>query len=105
RRAGRSFARAGCGPTVVFARQLIKGGAEVLGLAEVAIDRRKTHIGDVVELAQMLHHDLADRLRRNLALALAFQLAHDLGDHLLDALRLNGPLTNAICTERMSLSR
>ena len=36
--------------------------------------------------------DLSDRLRRNLALTLALQLAYDLGDHLLDALGLNRPL-------------
>src|SRR6185312_13754319 len=86
------FSRAGCRSTVVFARQLIKSGAEILGLAEVTIDRRKTYIGDVVELAQMLHHDFADRFRRNLALALAFQFAHDFRDHLLDALRLDRSL-------------
>src|SRR5262245_54263402 len=40
----------------------------------------------------MLHHDLTDGLRRNLALALAFQLTHNLGDHLLNTLGLDGAL-------------
>ena len=37
----------------------------------------------------MLHHHLADGLGRDLALAEAFELAHDLGDHLLDPLRID----------------
>ena len=40
----------------------------------------------------MLHHHLADGLRRDLALAETFQFAHDLGHHLLDALGLDRAL-------------
>ncbi len=65
---------------------------EVLRLAEIPVDRGEAHIGDVVELAQMLHHRLADRLRGDFALALALELAHDLGHHLLDALGLDRAL-------------
>src|SRR5262249_22682128 len=67
-------------------------GREILGLAKIAIDRGKAHIGDIVERAQVLHHHLADGLRRNLALALAFELAHDLGNELVDPLRLDRAL-------------
>src|SRR5437899_3001541 len=52
---------------VVFAGQLAQHRLEVLGLAEIAVDRGKPHIGDVVEAAQAFHHGLADRLRRDLA--------------------------------------
>src|SRR5262249_26158645 len=63
----------------------------ILRLAEIAIDRREADIGDVVELAQMLHHHLADGLRRDVAFAEVFQLAHDLGHELLDAIRIDIP--------------
>src|SRR5690242_21647781 len=71
---GRSFAYRG-EPRVFL--ELAEHGLEILGLAEIAIDRGEADIGDVVELAQMLHHDLADRLRGNLGFAAAFELAHD----------------------------
>src|ERR1700712_1019861 len=90
---GRSFAyqrRA-----VVVAGELAEHGLKILGLAEIAIDRGETHIGDVVELAQMLHHDLADRLRGNLRLAAAFKLAHDRRDQLLDPLLIDRALAQA----------
>src|SRR5262245_8504941 len=87
-----SFARAGGGPAVIIARQFVESSAEILRLAKVAIDRGKAHVGDVVEFAQMLHDDLADRFRRNFALALALQLTNGLRDHLLDTLRLNRAL-------------
>src|SRR5262249_6498243 len=56
------------------------------------IDRGETHIGDVVEGAQCVHHHLADGLRGDFALALALELAHDLGYRLLDALGLDWAL-------------
>src|ERR1700712_5249976 len=40
----------------------------------------------------MLHHDLADRLRRNLRLAAALELTHDRRDHLLDPFGIDRPL-------------
>src|SRR5215475_4852855 len=40
---------------------------EVLGLAEIAIDAGKPHIGDRVHCAQRVHHQLADLLRRDVA--------------------------------------
>ena len=50
--------------TFVIAGEFAEHGLEILGLAEIAIDRGEAHIGDIIELAQMLHHDLADRLGR-----------------------------------------
>src|SRR5262249_8876802 len=88
---GRSFAYRD-DPGVVLAGQLAEHRLEILGLAEIAIDRGEADIGDVVELAQMLHHDLADRLRRNLGLAATLELAHDGRDDLLDALAVARPL-------------
>src|SRR5216117_928540 len=40
----------------------------------------------------MLHHDLADRLGRNLGFPATFKLAHDGRHHLLDTLRIDRPL-------------
>src|SRR5580658_3186574 len=65
---------------------------EILGLAEIAVDRGEAHIGDVVELAQMRHHGLADRFGRDLAFADALELADDLRDHLVDALGIDRTL-------------
>src|SRR6516162_3848982 len=73
-------------------RQFVEHGLEVLGLAEIAVDRGEAHIGNVVERAQRLHHHLAHRLRGDFALALALELAHDLGHGLIDALRLDRTL-------------
>src|SRR5262245_20956315 len=56
---------------VVLARELAQQGLEILGLTEVAVDRGETHVGDVVERAQRLHHQFANGLGRHLALALA----------------------------------
>src|SRR5581483_3229364 len=56
-------------------RQLRQRSLEVLGLAEILVDRGEAHIGDVVDVAQLLHHRLADRLGRDLVLAEAFQFA------------------------------
>src|SRR6202043_178990 len=75
-------------PRVVVAGKLAEHGFKVFRLAKIAIDRGEADIGDVVELAQMLHHDLADRLRRNLRLPAALKLTHDGGNHLLDPLRI-----------------
>src|SRR5260370_21255708 len=77
---------------VLLARELIEHRLEILGLAEIAIDRGEAHIGDVVELSQRLHDRLADGLGGDFALALAFELTHDLGHDLVDALGLDRAL-------------
>ena len=47
----------------LFGRQFRERGLKILGLAEIAIDRGKAHIGDVVEVAQIGHHRFADCFR------------------------------------------
>ena len=65
---------------------------EIARLAEIAVDRGEAHIGDVVEGLQPLHHQFADPLARDVALALALELAHDAVDHALDPLGLDRAL-------------
>src|SRR6516164_4300257 len=74
-----------CRRRLLFAGQFPEHALEILGLAEIAVDRGEPHIGDVVEIAQMRHHGLADGLGRDLVLAQRLEVAHDLGYRLLDA--------------------
>src|SRR6202035_1496935 len=67
-------------------------GFEILGFAEIAVDRGEAHIGDVVELAQVRHHGFADRFGRDFAFAHAFEFADDLRHHLVDALGIDRAL-------------
>src|SRR5262249_55557873 len=73
-------------PGVVLAGELTEHRFEVLCFAKIAIDGSEADIGHIVELAQVFHHDLADRLGGNFGFAAAFELAHDGRDHLLDPL-------------------
>src|SRR5438105_1113177 len=66
--------------------------AEILGFAEVAVDRGKTDVGDLVEDRQRLHDLFADLLAADLGVARAFELAHQRIDHALDPLGLDRPL-------------
>src|SRR5260370_29144725 len=66
--------------------------AEILGLAEIAVDRGEADIGDLIEDRQRLHYLLADLLAADLGLARTFELAHQRIDHALDPLRLDRPL-------------
>src|SRR6185437_11626574 len=66
--------------------------AEILGLAEIAVDRGEADIGDLVEAGERLHDEAADDLGRDLALARAFELADQRIDDPLDALGLDRPL-------------
>src|ERR1700675_586480 len=54
---------------IICVTERAEHGFKVFGFAKVAIDRGEADIGDVVELAQMLHHDLANGFRGNLGLA------------------------------------
>src|SRR5581483_156220 len=76
----------------LVAREFGERRLEILGLAEIAINRGEAHIGDVDEVAQIGHHGLADGFRGDLALALAFQLTDDLRYHLIDPFRLDRAL-------------
>ena len=51
---------------VLEALDLLAERADVL---EAAIDRGEAHVGDLVEVAQLVHHPLAELARRHLALA------------------------------------
>src|SRR5258707_4602125 len=68
--------------------------AEVLGLAEVAVDGGEAHVGDLVEAGEGFHHQLADHVAGTLGLAGALELAHDRVDDALDALGLHRPLAD-----------
>src|SRR5215470_13238477 len=85
---------------------------EILGLAEVAIDRREADVGDLVEAGQRLHHKAADHIARNVGLTRAFQLPDQRIDDALDPLGLHRPLAQGnvdrtgqfIPVERFALS-
>src|SRR5262245_24429018 len=66
-----------------FAEQFL----EVLGLAEVLVDRGETHIGDVVEHLERFHDELADGLGLDVALAETLEAPHNARHHAFDALR------------------
>src|SRR6185295_11638255 len=74
---------------LVIGGKLSECSLEVFRLAEIAVDRGETYIGDFVEFAQMRDHSFADGLVADFALAEALKLLHDLGYGLLDALRLD----------------
>src|SRR5262249_26440988 len=62
--------------------------AEILGLAKIAVDRGKAHIGDLIERRQRLHHQFTDHIARDLGLARAFELAYQRIDDALDPVGL-----------------
>src|SRR5262245_21412963 len=69
---------------VIVARKFTQHLFEILGLAEIAIDRGEPHIGDVVKGSQPLHDEIADGLRGDIGFAGAFELADDRRYHALD---------------------
>src|SRR5260370_42685616 len=66
--------------------------AEILGLAEIAVDRGEADVRNLIEDRQRLHNLLADLFAAELRLARAFELAHQRIDHALDPLGLDRPL-------------
>src|SRR5689334_1663188 len=103
-RAVRARERAACEKTrspwarLIFfaALQLSDQSFEILGLAEILIDRGEAHIGDLVQARERLHHEFADHRRRNFILAHALQAANDAGDHAVDAFALDRPLAQRV---------
>src|SRR4051812_35615875 len=77
-----------------LAGQLVQHGLEVLRVAEVAVHRSETHVSHLVEVFQALHHQAADSLGGNVAVAARLELAHNAVDHALDALRLDRALAD-----------
>src|SRR5262249_42788104 len=49
---------------------------EILGLAEITVDRGEADIGDLIEARQCLHDEAPDHIARDIGLARALQLAH-----------------------------
>src|SRR5215475_10207045 len=79
---------------VLVSRQFSEHPLEILGFTEIAVDRGEAHIGDIVEIAQVRHHGFPDRLAGDFALAEAFEVAHDPGNGLLDAVRIDVALAH-----------
>src|SRR5262245_54535381 len=77
---------------VIVARKFTQHLFEILGLAEIAVDRGEAHIGDIVKGPQPLHDKIADGLRRDIGFAGAFELADDRRHHPLDPVGIDRPL-------------
>src|SRR5438270_10209962 len=85
---------------------------EILGLAEIAVDRRETDVSDLVEARQRLHDKAADHIAGNVGLARTLQLPHQRVDDALDPIRLDRPLAQGdvdragelVAVERLALS-
>src|SRR5690606_2147408 len=78
---------------------------EIGHVLEAAIDRGEAHIADVVELAQLVHHEAADLDRRHLALATHAQLVHHRTYRGLDAFLGHRPLLQRAVEPRPQLAR
>src|SRR5690348_10794862 len=81
--------------SVAIGRQAIQAIdelAEILRLAEIAIDRGEADIGDRIERRQHFHHQLADHVALDFGLARAFELTDDGIDRALDAFAFDRPL-------------
>src|SRR3984957_2391602 len=67
-----------------------------LGVLEAAVHRGEAHVADLIQVAQLLHHQLADRARGHLALAQHPQLVADAAHGLLDCLGADRPLLQCL---------
>src|SRR5262249_35969414 len=67
--------------------------AEILGFAEVAVDRGKADIGDLIETRQRIHGETPDHPARDIGLARTLQLAYQRVDNALDPLGLERTFT------------
>src|SRR5687768_8455557 len=65
---------------------------EILGFAEILINRGESDVGDRVEGLQTLHHHPTDPGRRHFALAARLELALDRGGEPLDPFLRHGAL-------------
>src|SRR6516165_4378213 len=63
---------------------------EILGLAEIAVDRCETDVGDLIEACQRLHHEAADNVAGDIRLARTLQLPHQRIDDALDPFGFDG---------------
>src|SRR5688572_28263830 len=62
----------------------LNGFSEVVRRLEAAVDRGEADVGDLVELGELAHHEVADARGRNLALAERAQALDDAIDRALD---------------------
>src|SRR5690606_21717330 len=76
----------------ILLRDLGQDLLEVRRLAEITVNRRESHIGNGIEPAQGLAHDLTDRRGGDLRLTRAFELPDDARYQAIDPLLLDGPL-------------
>src|SRR5262249_18106676 len=89
---------------LLVALELADQHLEVLGLAEVLVDRGEPDIGDLIQARQRLHDELADHRGRDLVLAEALEAADDPGDRAIDALALHRPLAQRLVHRTLQLS-
>ena len=78
--------------------------AERVDVLEAAIDGGEAHVGDLVELVQLLHDELADHARGDLALAERAQPVADALDRGLDRLAADRPLLERLQHARAQLA-
>src|SRR5690349_4375664 len=78
--------------------------AERLHVLEFPIDRSEAHVGHLVELLQLAHHQLADLARRHFALAAAAQVVDDLAHRVVDVVAGDGPLLQRALEARAQLA-
>ena len=64
---------------------------KILRFLEVLIDGRKADIGNFVDLLQAFHNQFANFIGANIALALAFKLSDNAGDHTFQLVRIDVP--------------
>src|SRR5690349_9345444 len=78
--------------SVFVTAELADEGLEVLGLAEIAVDRGEADIGDLVQGGERIHHRFADMGGRDLGLARAFEAPDDAVHHALQTVPVHGTL-------------
>ena len=63
---------------------------EFLHIAKFLIDARESHVGDLIDRAEALHHTFADHFRGDLTFVLSFDYIDDVFDHHADLFEING---------------
>src|ERR1700754_3771199 len=79
-------------PRSALARDLADHVRELVDVLEAAIHRRETDVGDLVDLLEFAHHELADAVARDFALTGRQQLVLDAFDRRVDRLGIDRPL-------------
>src|SRR5262245_23544685 len=79
-------------PLLFRVEQVFQLAHELADVAEVTIHGSKTHVSDLVETLELVHHQLADFVRPHLFLGTFLQRRFDLVGHALDGGNADGPL-------------